>query len=409
MRYFFFASLFLCSSIRLVFAASCDSLTSPQDVLRCALENHPDIQLAAATASQGIALKTVARQRINPELTNQSVWGKSGDNGYAYTEFNIAHTFELGGKRSLRLSHATADAQKREIDVLRVREDVYLTTALALVRLRQLQEEGAIVSEAVAAYGRIEKQFHSRPSLSPEQAMSLGLFEMAGNDYEMKKTTLDAETLVLSREIERSIGRTFDPKPGLLFGRRTSWPPLVSSSGPINSATTQSADADIRLAAAQADIAKALRWPDLRLGPTLETQRQGSQHLTAFGENLAIALPLYHRNAGGQAFAQEAVRRAELAKAAIYKEALDQRDIWTTKYAGAVRALKSSLTPESIEKKDEQMERLFGRGLIPVSLLLEAHRQRLEWLKSQHEQELTATEALGRVRALNGTLFQEGL
>ena len=68
-----------------------------------------------------------------------------------------------------------------------------------------------------------------------------------------------------------------------------------------------------------------------------------------------------------------------------------------------------SAASQEINRKHKEIENLFDRGLISVSLLIEAHRQLIDFTKSKNDQELNAIEALARTYALDGRLFQEPL
>ncbi|MBI5203237.1 MAG: TolC family protein [Elusimicrobia bacterium] len=400
----------LCAAATLAAAAAeCPALHQPSDVLVCALENHPDVRIARAGGAEGAAFESLARQRPNPELANQSVWGKNGPDRLQYSELHLTHTFELGGKRAARLDQAAGLASTKRAALLGVRERVYLETWLALLRLRQLRDEIGYLSATLGAYARIIERFRARPRLAPEQDVSLGLFEMAENDYRMKRTALEGERLVLAAELERALGRALPDAPELLPARRRTWPSLTASSAPVTGAAVKTAEAEVSVALAGERAAKGAAWPDLKLGPTFQSQRQGGQDLRAFGNNLSLVLPLYHRNGGGREAAGLALRRTEIAREAVILEARDQRSVWSARYQAAVAALGDSLSAASVADRDARKDRLFEQGLITVPLVLEAHRQRLEWTSGQHEAERVAAEALIRVRALDGRLFEEGL
>jgi len=60
------------------------------------------------------------------------------------------------------------------------------------------------------------------------------------------------------------------------------------------------------------------------------------------------------------------------------------------------------------EKRDERgLESLFQDGLIPGSLMIEARRQVFEFLQGLNTAELRTIEALWRIYALEGRIFDE--
>ena len=86
-----------------------------------------------------------------------------------------------------------------------------------------------------------------------------------------------------------------------------------------------------------------------------------------------------------------------------------QRDLYLKRYERAVTSLMKLSSDGDTEKKHQETKRLFDRGLISVSLLIESQRQRQEFVTIKNEQELNAIEALARVRALDNRLFEEPL
>ena len=128
---------------------NCAKPSSPQEVLECALLHHPAIQEAEAKALQSESLEDMARQRPNPELDAKGTIGKSGDENAAKSEATLLHTFELGGKRSSRVEKALAEKAFAAADLLKAKEQVALGTVLALYRLRQVQNEIAILEKTL--------------------------------------------------------------------------------------------------------------------------------------------------------------------------------------------------------------------------------------------------------------------
>ena len=88
---------------------ACDSLNTPKDVLECALDFHPDLVRGKGSLKQADSLGDQAAQRPNPELSARSLVGKNEGESITGHEINLAHTFELGGKRSARIDKANAE------------------------------------------------------------------------------------------------------------------------------------------------------------------------------------------------------------------------------------------------------------------------------------------------------------
>jgi len=86
-----------------------------------------------------------------------------------------------------------------------------------------------------------------------------------------------------------------------------------------------------------------------------------------------------------------------------------ERERERARYEKAVAALRALGGRKALRDKHEQVEDFFERGLISSSLVIEAHRQMLDFTRSRHEHELAAVTALWRIRAIDGTILGEKL
>ena len=64
---------------------------------------------------------------------------------------------------------------------------------------------------------------------------------------------------------------------------------------------------------------------------------------------------------------------------------------------------------EKLEKKHRKIESLFKRGIISTSLVIESHRQLIEFFNTRFEFENGATEALWNIYKLNGEIENKKL
>lgn len=389
-----------------VFANPCESLNTPQEVIDCALVNHPDMRFAQAGVAAAQSLDSVAKQRPNPEVNSQTVWASTYGRPYFYTEYNFAHTFELGGKRNSRIENAKAELRKEEAGKIGSTEKVYLETLLALFRLRQLKAEILTVDDALDTFTRIQRQYRSRPRLSPEQQANLRLFEFAENDYKMRRIPLEAEVDYHLKRLQISLGRAFTPSGDSLPKFRREWPtlPHLPSSETISGSDIKLAEARLKVLTTELSLAKSVAWPDFKIGPTVAIQNSLGQNYAAYGFNFIIPLPLYQRNEAGIAYSNSAIKRSEIGLEASRKESYIEREHFEHKYNRAINALKTTPTEAELNKKHEEVEGLFTRGLIPGNLVIELHRQIHDFTKTYNEQELAAAEALSRVYMLEGKL-----
>jgi hypothetical protein len=65
------------------------------------------------------------------------------------------------------------------------------------------------------------------------------------------------------------------------------------------------------------------------------------------------------------------------------------------------RPLKNSISLSIVNEKHEQLEKQFFKGLVPSSLVIEAHRQLFDLEERRNSSELEALESLGRILILD--------
>lgn len=389
-------------------ASRCESLTSYRDVLQCAVENSPQALQAKLLIEQNKNLIGLAGQRPNPEVSSQFLGGKAGDDKYQYTQVNLAHTFELGGKRSARIKRSEMQVASTEFDLKLAQEQIYLRTYLAMIRLRQISSETEIYDDALATFERIQKQYRSRPRMTPEQRATYTIMDIAANDYKLRRKPLINEARDLERFLEQAIGRKLDVKKDFFPAFRKKWP-RISTSNIENSLTLRKSLVDVELAKAELDEAKSDSWPDLKLGPSFETQSQGTQRINSLGLNLSFAIPIFHVNGAGRSFAAAGVSRAEMILASTRTAENQRLQVEIEKYNDAVASLESSISTSDLHKRHREVESAFANGVVPSSLIIEIHRQLADYSKSLSEQENSAIESLAEVYSIQGRLLSEGL
>ena len=388
---------------------ACESLASYKDVLNCAIENHPEVQHAKLLLNQNKYLIEIAEQRPNPELSSQFLNGKSGEDTYQYNQINLAHTFELGGKRDARIRRSQVQIDSSEIELRSTQEEIYLRTYLALIRLRQIASEIDVYEDALSTFERVQKQYRTRPRMTPEQQATFTIMDIAANDYRLKRMPLINEAREKEYILEEALGRKLDVRKEFYPPFRAKWPVLKAINNSISSIALKKTIAGLELAQSQLSEEKSLAWPNLKLGPTFEIQSQGGQRTNAFGLNLSFTIPLFHTNGGGRSYAATAVSRAEQILETTKVVENHQLELQRKKYEEAVSTLEGALSISDLYKKHQAIEKSFATGVVPSSLVIEIHRQMADYIKSLSEQENTAIEALARIYSIEGNLITEGL
>lgn len=388
----------------------CAVTSSAQDILNCVRENHPEIRKSKLQQGQSRLLEGVARQRPNPELDTQLGLLRLTEDAGLTTEAALLHTIELGGKRSARVERAKSEATQSEAELLRAQEEVVTQTSLALHRLRQIEEELQTLGETVSTFAKQTKILRSRPSLNPEQEVSLSVFTLAQEDGELKRGLLIAEKESLIRNLQIGMGREVPYSKSWLPSEPKAWPELAPSpQAPVSPSLVKQGRANLSLAQAELGLAQSEAWPDLKFGPFFESESAGGVRSHSLGIALSLPLPLFHQNTGAKAYADAGLTRAEESLKILEQQASNERSRELAQYQTLTTQLNKSRWHEEYERRHQKIESLFTRGVLASSLVIEAHRQILEVQKTSHELELKALESFYRISILNGKLPEVSL
>lgn len=389
--------------------APCPAPRSAQEVLDCALKNHPALRRAAAAQAQASYLEPAALQRPNPELDALGRFGKKDGDRLNKDEVTLFHTIEAGGKRSARAAKARADRAAVDSDALKAREDVVLEVISSLYRLRQARAEGGVLDRTISSLSAIQKRLRARPRLTPDQESTLEVFRLAESETQLRRAGLSGEETALVRALELATGGPFEAADTALPPPKETWPELPDvAGGPPSGSQALRAQAELDAATADLRAARGAAYPDIRVGPTLERESEGAVVKQTYGLALGLPLPLYHRNRAGRDYAALGVQAAEAGALAARTTLAAERQAELGRYKAAVAAL-GAIPRAKTGSEARRTEELFDRGLIPSSMLLEAYRQAFEIAKTRNETELSAIRALWRIYAIEGRVASEKL
>ncbi|MDO8519846.1 MAG: TolC family protein [Deltaproteobacteria bacterium] len=379
-------------------------IASTQDILACALKNHPDIIRSETAAERDHMLVKMARQRPNPEITSKVVTGTNDSPVNLATETTLFHTLELGWKRGARIHQARALGELADAGLLETREEVSFNMVLALNRLRQIRAEKEFLAEAVSTFGKIIRQFKSRSLLPPEQEISLSVFEVARGDYELQKNVLLDDERELITFVELGTGTSFDKIKKFLPNPKKRWPEIVDKAGEGKASAIQKAEAELKKAKASLQAARRDIWPDMKMGPTVETEKRGRETEWIAGGSVSFPIPLLSLNSGTRAFARLDRAQAKSGLETVLKKTAFERANALQRYRASVADL--SRVKTGLEKH-RRIEALFEKGFVSSPLVIEAHRQLIDTTKNIHQREIVALEALWRIYIIDGTVFGE--
>ncbi|PIR20590.1 MAG: hypothetical protein COV45_05165 [Deltaproteobacteria bacterium CG11_big_fil_rev_8_21_14_0_20_47_16] len=383
------------------------TVTTPQDILTCALEKHPDVINAESEKLRDDHLVDIAKQRPNPVLQSLFLSGKNF-NDSNLTENSLLLTFELGGKRKSRINQASVLAEKSGLEVRRNREEIALRTVLTLYRLRQIRSELSRIEETISTFSKIITALKSRPKLTPEQEVSQSSFSLVREDYKLKKITLIQEQAGLVAWLEVATGVPEQIILRHLPLPKANWPefPVSMETESLSNATVALARSEKTLAERNSAIAKSKAWPDLQIGPSFATEDlMGNGSSTGFlgGFSLSVPIPVLNLNRGGKAFAQADQSRAETNLDLTIQKTSAEKILQFKRYQAAIKALRSTRQINGMATDHEKIEEFFEKGLVTSVLVIETHRQLYDITRTRNEQELTGIDALWKLYILEGT------
>lgn len=385
------------------------NLGSPNDLLESFKNYHP--QVVENKASLGVSSKwvEVAKQRPNPEFQAQGAKGKEIDGDVERVNLSVMHTIELGNKRSSRIDFANSKRKQFKASIQDSNEDALIDGILKAYRLRQIKELIPIYEEAYGAFNKILKVKLKRKSLSPEEEVEKETLVLATNDYKLKVSKLRSEEINLNKHISFFLGKNCNLKKENLprnvnlkkkFDLRVETPNYSKLKVAIN---------NLESARNKLNLERSNAYPNLKIGPAFQTENVNGKNYQTIGLNLSMDLPVLSTNSGVKSQVLEQVNTAKARFINIKREASLDLEAWVEKYYAFGSSLRTIATRKDLEKKHQKIEKLFKRGVISTAMIIESHRQLIEFANTRYEFELGAAEALWNIYKINGTVLSEKL
>lgn len=393
----------LFSSLSAFAEPKCEQLKTPNDVLKCVVNSHAAVQVGKAKVNEVSLGIDVASQRPNPELelegTDQVGPGWN-------SEITLLHTFELGGKRSARMHVAERERDMSQADLLSRKESIAVQTVSDLYRLRQIDHEKSIVEEIIHTFESITKQYSKAGRLSPEDKMSVSVFKMALEENKLKKNSLVNEKEGILARIEADVGKKISITQTLLPKIKRSWPNLTKSA--LSGSQILKAKAEVELSSANYNLEKSESWPNLSIGPKVEIENAGGTE-TRFGVALSIPIPLFQANGGGRAKSLAGVRRSKVQLKYAKTRLERQKEYLHDVYRRVAARISKTLSNKQVTLKHKNLHKMIKRGVVSAPIVIELHRQIMDYYEKLHDQELEGVVAQWKIAALEGRILKETL
>lgn len=397
--------LMICLYLILGFDASagCD-LKTPNDIFNLIKNNHPRFLINNA---KNVALTksiNVANQRPNPGFSIESSVGDSNEGSVYTTSASLKHTFELGGKRNARVNVAKESVTTGIAITIHENQQILVNVVLKMHRLRQVYELIPLYIESLNAFNKILSRTNQRNSLSPEQQVERETLSLASNAYKLRISQLNSEKISLNMHLLYYIGKKCTISQLALpykVNLNEEFKPFLN----IKNYSKVGISKNIfSLANAKLALEKANSYPDLEVGVKYDYQKINLENINSVGLTLTMDIPLFNTNKGGRAKAAKEIVTANLNQINVQKKSILDLEAWISKYNQYKKSLKTIANKTDLEKKHKKIEALFKRGIISTSLVIESHRQLIEFTNTRFEFEVGAIEALWNIYKFNGSI-----
>lgn len=388
--------------------AECTSPQNTKQLFTCAEEQSADLQSAQLETARAKAQVGAASQWRNPELSAETFHGEVDGNRQSETDIALAVPIEIGGKIAARRSVAEGQVQIAEVGHQFARAELRRQVILKLHRLRQAIHEREVVDEAAGNYARLIAQYARRPGLNPEQQVSLSVFRLAHGEFQLKATTLADEIANLESYLRQKSGASAESIRRILPAVPKTWPDMKVAGANADSPQIRLLDAEITTAHAELEVAQSEAWPTLAIGPSIKMQREAGRSNQLVGMNVSLPVPLFNTNGGARAASQAAVALQENRRQTGLRDLGIRREELIRVYRQSVAALREGPSHQDMEKRHQEVDRLFGRGVIPSSLVIESHRTHFELERARNERESTALDTLLEMQIMDGVLPEVG-
>lgn len=389
-------------------AASCPKPQTPKDVLDCVIQNSPTSERSRLATEVSKANEGAVGRFSNPSLSLQSGFISPGSQSTSDHQFTLTQPIDLGGKRTGRVREAEALTRQSTAEQEHVLAELTIDTLKKLNRLRQLILETHVLTETAQTLAKLVALFKNRPTLTPEQEASFAVFKTAQSDLDLKRLSLEEETRAIDQFFVLAAGLSIEDLGSALPKAPPDWV-SVKRDGELLSPAKKRAEADLNLAIAELDSARASSWPEVAVGPFAQFQNDGTNKSSLFGVVLSLELPVLSVNQGGRAAAHKGIFLAEKNKEILEREEVSEQDRLFENYTNSVAALSKLPSAKELERDHTRLEKLFARGVVPSALVIESHRQVLELMRSRHEREEKALEALWKLQTLHGKISEATL
>lgn len=342
----------------------------------------------------------------NPEIGFGNFAGRAGGKKWGQTDLTFLQPIELGGKRGKRIDVAKSQIKTARAMLEQSIAEVRLEALSTMYRLRQIKDELELLEEARETFQRLVSIYRKRPQLSPEQATSLFVFQLALRDCELQRETILSEFNIAQSTLKQLTQMEPEELMHLLPKRIANWPTLQARDA-LESPYLRVLRSQTEQAEQELSLAKADTWPTLSIGPSFTSQNQFGEKANILGVMMTFPIPVLNQNDGAKAVASARINSSRRQYEMLRSVEETKLSAYEKMYARSVELLKQQATPQELHKKHGEVESFFVKGLISSPLVIEAHRQMFDNQRLYHERELGTLSSYYQMVLLKGGKIEE--
>lgn len=336
-------------------------------------------------------------QRPNPQIEFE--WSQfDGDDG-ELGSLKLLHTVETGGKRQARIDESKALASLKKKEFSLSSRQLAFEALLTYQRAAQLEVLVEAMEEARSTFKRMIRKLSSRKRLNPEEKVSLSTLKLAMNDYTARLNDLKNEEELLAGNISFLVGCEVSR----FKYAQPNFPAMEKFDLDKGSSAAAIETAKIELAQMRLNSENSLAYQNVAVGPILGVDQFEGRKEYSVGIGITFNAPFFHTNQGGKAQARkelEAQRRAS-------SNTLQRLEIRLQKqlkiYNQSLGFYRKMPALNEISNYHQEAERLFSRGVVAIPMIIESHRQHVDYLDSRFETENDILQALKEVYLLSSS------
>ena len=339
-----------------------------------------------------------AKQRPNPALEFEYTRGDDFGLDTNNYDLKLLHVIEMGGKRSARMEQALARAklESNQYDLYGSRKG--LENLLKYQRGAQLEVLVKAMQEAIETFRSLIKKLGSRKRLNPEEKVSLSTLKLALNDYTARLNDFKNEQDVLAGEVAFM---------GECKKLKFNYTPIkYPNIGVLELSEKQGMAAieenKVEVARKLLKQEKSLAYPDLMVGPIVGYETKGADEFVSAGIGITFNAPFLNTNYGGKLQASKnLLAQQKIAKnnISLLKRKLNNQ---LKVYHQSLKTYQAMPSLSKIAKFHNEAEQLFRRGVVSIPMIIESHRQYVDYMDSRFETENDILNALMEIYIITG-------